>query len=81
MKENMAFNSTKHRNVLMLRRELTSKKAEDDLVWEMCCNKNPRDADAYLNDPKSHPQTGFEKTKTARIEMFRPDSRRRNPLR
>lgn len=63
------------------RKKLTSKKAEDDLVWEVCCNKNPRDADAYLNDPKSHPQTGSEKTKTAGIEMFRPDLCRRKPLR
>lgn len=29
----------------------------------MCGNKNPGDANTYLNEPKSHPQTRPQKTK------------------
>lgn len=35
-------------------------------MWEMCCNKNPGDANAYLNDPKRHPQTRPKETKPGR---------------
>lgn len=47
--------------------EHTSENTEDNLMWKVCCNKNPGDANTYLNDPESHPQKGPQKTKPVGI--------------
>lgn len=74
----MVFEATLTQEIWDSRMKLTSKKAEDNLMWEMCCDKNPGDADAYLNDPESHPQTRLEKTTPARIPIISHDQHCRN---